>query len=593
MNGTRSEETGGGEGDKELRDLFMLSQSMLCIAGTDGYLKRVNPAFERTLGHSAEELLARPFVEFVHPEDRQATLDEVRRLAEGVPTIRFQNRYLCKDGSYRWLSWAATPADGGTRIYATATDVTDVKRAERAIRDSEARYRRLLRAVTTYTYTVRLEGGSAVSTEHGPGCLAATGYGPEDYAADPNLWIKMVPPEDRALVLHRVRRAMQGQYAPPIEHRILHKDGRTRWIRGTLVPHRDKDGVLVRYDGLVEDITERKVAEDRFRHLLESAPDGMVMVDDSANVVLVNRQAERMFGYGPGEMLGEPVDRLVPGEMRARHAQRCRAFRSDARPRTMGSGMELRGVRKDGTEFPAEIALNPQHIDGALLVTCVVRDITLRKQAERTILENQIQFLAAQRIQEHLLPEAPPKVEGFDLAGVTRPADFAAGDYHDYLAMSDGALGLVVADVSGHGIASALLAASTQAYLRSLAHHHPDIVEILRLVDDMLSRDTAPEHFVTLFFGRLDPAARTFQYANAGHPTGYVLDAGGAIKRELPSTAMPLGLHCRTGFDRAEPVGLDGGDMVVLLTDGVLEALSPDGERFGPRRALDVVRDTR
>jgi two-component system CheB/CheR fusion protein len=105
--------------------LFVLSPDPICIASFDGYFKRVNPVFEVVLGYSAEELLARPFVEFVHPEDRTATLGELESLADGKPTLRFENRYVKKDGSIVWLSWKAVPVVEEGLIYAAARDVTE------------------------------------------------------------------------------------------------------------------------------------------------------------------------------------------------------------------------------------------------------------------------------------------------------------------------------------------------------------------------------------------------------------------------------------------------------------------------------------
>ena len=108
---------------------FSLSRDMLCIAGEDGYFRRVNPTFEATLGYSATELLADPFFSFVHPEDVGATQDELAKLGSGIPTIHFENRYRCRDGSYRWLAWTASPVvDGCT--HAAARDVTEQKRME-------------------------------------------------------------------------------------------------------------------------------------------------------------------------------------------------------------------------------------------------------------------------------------------------------------------------------------------------------------------------------------------------------------------------------------------------------------------------------
>jgi PAS domain S-box-containing protein len=116
---------------EEDRDrFFTISLDMLCIAGFDGYFKRLNPAWERTLGFTTDELLAEPFLTFVHPDDRDRTAAEAASLAAGNDTIRFENRHLCKDGSYRWLLWTATPEPGRGLIYAAARDVTESRKAQ-------------------------------------------------------------------------------------------------------------------------------------------------------------------------------------------------------------------------------------------------------------------------------------------------------------------------------------------------------------------------------------------------------------------------------------------------------------------------------
>lgn len=116
---------------EEERDrLFDLSLDILCVASTDGYFKRVNPAFEHILGYSMAELLSQPFISFVHPDDLDVTLQEVEQLSAGVPTIDFENRYRCRDGSYRWISWRASPLPEEGLIYSIGRDSTDRKRAE-------------------------------------------------------------------------------------------------------------------------------------------------------------------------------------------------------------------------------------------------------------------------------------------------------------------------------------------------------------------------------------------------------------------------------------------------------------------------------
>ena len=117
-------------GDEDLDQFFTLSLEMLCVAGLDGYFRRLNPAFERTLGYTLEELRSQPFLDFVHPDDREATLAEVARLATGAETVSFENRYRCKDGSYVWLAWTTRPSVETGVLYAAAHDITAHKRAE-------------------------------------------------------------------------------------------------------------------------------------------------------------------------------------------------------------------------------------------------------------------------------------------------------------------------------------------------------------------------------------------------------------------------------------------------------------------------------
>lgn len=124
---------------RERDRLFELSLDLMCIAGTDGYFKQVNPAFERVLGYDEAELLSHAFLEFVHPEDRERTLAEMQRLAQGLPVVDFQNRYRARDGMYRWLAWRAAPQAGTDRVYAVARDITEQRLThERMLEQAEA-----------------------------------------------------------------------------------------------------------------------------------------------------------------------------------------------------------------------------------------------------------------------------------------------------------------------------------------------------------------------------------------------------------------------------------------------------------------------
>jgi PAS domain S-box-containing protein len=127
--------------EEQLDRFFMLSPDMLCVAGFDGYFKRLNPAWERVLGYSREELLARPYLDFVHPDDRNVTTAEKDRLSGGDRVQSFENRYRAKDGSYKWLQWNAVPLPSEQMVYAAARDITERKQAKETI----ARYSRDLK----------------------------------------------------------------------------------------------------------------------------------------------------------------------------------------------------------------------------------------------------------------------------------------------------------------------------------------------------------------------------------------------------------------------------------------------------------------
>lgn len=147
------------------------------------------------------------------------------------------------------------------RVRTLETDNVERMRAEELIRESEERYRRMLNAVTTYTYSVEVLEGRAVSTQHSEACVSITGYSKQDYDDDPHLWYSMIHRSDRDMVESAVNEVLTGKDILPVEHRLIRRDGRTIWVRNTMVPCRNEQGHVVRYDGVVEDITARKQTE--------------------------------------------------------------------------------------------------------------------------------------------------------------------------------------------------------------------------------------------------------------------------------------------------------------------------------------------
>ncbi|MFI1438517.1 PAS domain S-box protein [Streptomyces fructofermentans] len=187
---------------------------------------------------------------------------------------------------------------------------------------------------------------------------------------------------------HREGYADNRQVRPmgaELELHGLRKDGTEFPVEISLSPLETADGLLV--SAAVRDVSDRKAAEERFRGLLEAAPDAMVIVDDTGTIRLVNAQTEALFGYRREELLGRAVELLVPGRFREHHAAHRAGYADNRQVRPMGAELELHGLRKDGTEFPVEISLSPLETADGLLVSAAVRDVSDRKRAEERINE--------------------------------------------------------------------------------------------------------------------------------------------------------------------------------------------------------------
>ena len=184
-----------------------------------------------------------------------------------------------------------------TAIANTLAGILIRRRITDRLIESEKRYQRLLESASGYTYTVKVEKGHPASTTYGPTCDLVTGFTPEDYEADPHLWYRMIHEDDRDAVIEQSSNLLSSEDAPPVEHRIIHKDGSIRWVKNTIAPHYDSLGHLTAYDGIVYNITARKTAEEELvkykDHLEELIADRTAELK-SANQELLQRQTEIM-----------------------------------------------------------------------------------------------------------------------------------------------------------------------------------------------------------------------------------------------------------------------------------------------------------
>ena len=252
------------------------SPASIVITDLDGNIEYLNEAFLAITGYARDEILGKNPRLLRSGKTPPEVFDVMWATLRAGRTWRgeFVNRR--KDGSEYVESATISPihqADGRISHYlAVKEDISERRRMEESLRESEARYRRITETLTDYHYTVRVENGRSVETRLSPACLAVTGYSIEEFAANPNLWLEMVVPECREHVLRHVREILSGRDVAPLEHCIVRKNGEKRWISDTAILFRDDVGKLLSYDGVIKDVTEKKRLDqelDQYRHHLE------------------------------------------------------------------------------------------------------------------------------------------------------------------------------------------------------------------------------------------------------------------------------------------------------------------------------------
>ncbi len=372
------------------------SGALVVVFDTNGRIVRFNKACERVTGYSFEEVRGRAFWDFLlTPGELETVKGVFARLRSGQFPNEHENDWVAKDAT-RWrIMWSNTAIvdDRGEVEYiiATGIDITERKKAELALQESQERYRRITEAVTDYIYTVIIKDGRPVETIHRPGCESVTGFKGKDFEANPYLWIHMVPNEDRPVVQRQAARLLSGKGSEPIEHRIVRKDGVVRWVRNTPVPRFDSQGRLISYDGLLQDITERKVAEEalreseaNYRLLFSASSDAIITVDGATKeIVEANEAALSLYGYTKDEFLrlkateisGEPEKSVAHIELMA-----------SGQPGALASSpIQRLHKKKEGRTFPVEVSSGVYRVKNRKLVCAIIRDITERKAVEEAL----------------------------------------------------------------------------------------------------------------------------------------------------------------------------------------------------------------
>jgi sigma-B regulation protein RsbU (phosphoserine phosphatase) len=322
---------------------------------------------------------------------------------------------------------------------------------------------------------------------------------------------------------------------------------------------------------------------DRLSRAIEQTADSVIITDRRGVIEYVNPALEATTGYAASEVLGKTPRILKSGH----HDHK---FYQNLWSRIL-AGESFQGTivnrKKSGELYWAEQTITPIKDQNQQIThfVSVLKDVTeLRKQQEQ---EFHLQF--AREVQQRFY-SGTVSVPGFDIAGTACPAALTGGDYFDFIPQPDGRICIAIGDVSGHGFGSALVMAGARAYTRVYAQSEPDLCSILKCVNRALVADLDGPRYVTLLLVRLDPAKRFFEYAGAGHVPCYLLRRSGEIGLVMESTSPPLGFFPEHEFSSSPVIPLEEQDTLVLLTDGITEAVNADRVEFGAGRALELIR---
>jgi PAS domain S-box-containing protein len=419
---------------------------------------------------------------------------------------------------------------------------------------------------------------------------ARSDISPSDWSAQHGFFIpgtdQPFPPDELPLA-----RAIRGETIDDVELQVRNPqvpDGIQVSVRGG--PMLDGRGQVGGGVVVFRDISDRKRAEERLQRLssaVEQTADSVLITDVRGTIEYVNPAFEATTGYSSAEALGRNPNILKSGLQSPEYYRELWA--------TILSGEPFRGQtvnrKKNGELYHAEQTITgiKDRNGGITHFVSVIKDMTERRKLQ----EQEIEMEFAAKVQRELFPAAPPVLPGYDLAGAAFPAEATSGDYFDFIRISEDALAMVVADVTGHGVGPALVMAEVRAYLRSLFHATDDLVSIMSTINRFLAADLDDNLFVTMILAKLEPTSGRCTYVNSGHPCGYLVDRSGEVAAELKSVCLPLGLFPERWQCAEHEFALGEGDIALLVTDGVLESESPHGQEFGAERLLEVLREHR
>jgi phosphoserine phosphatase RsbU/P len=419
--------------------------------------------------------------------------------------------------------------------------------------------------------------------------ISQFGYSDRDFVDGEIRFSQIVHPEDRNRLAQEIKQFAEADAEEYTQsYRILTRSGEVRWVEDQTSVVRDEQGRKVYNQGIMVDVTPRRLAEEerrkseeKFRRIVETAGEGFILTDGHLRIVEVNDSFRRMLGYRREEILGKTTVELATEEFRQ--------FIVGSRERLVA--MDYRKfegalVAKDGRRVPVLIHSNTlRDPDGVEIGhAAFVADLTEQKKA----------LELAGKVQKNLIPAKAPQIEGLDIAGRSDPCQEVGGDYFDFLYGPEyptGTLRVVVGDISGHGVEAALLMTTARAFIRMRAAQPAEPAQVVTLTNHDLALDMGDSgSFMTLFYMEIDPHRRTARWVRAGHEPALLYCPVRDRFEELVGDGTPLGVNQDFAFTEQELPVLHPGTILALGTDGIWEARDSEGQFFGKERFRDIIR---
>lgn len=365
---------------EEIDQFFSVALDPLCIADSNGYFRRLNQQWEKMLGFSLAELEQSSFFDLVHPDDLEATLAAVNRLAQQETVLDFVNRYRCQDGSYRWIEWRSVPA--GNLIYASARDITERLRVEEELRESRELFRKVFAASPAPLVISDIDSGRFLDVNEQ--WLRMLEHTREETIGRTSYELGIWEEPERRTVLGKQLRETGMLREEPM--RFVTKSGK---IKDTLwsAEKVNLGGSEVMLS-LIYDFTERKQAEDKLlltQYTIDHSADQVFWIDEEARIVYANDQACRTLGYTQDELQRMTVHDIDPSY--------TASIRPNLRRQITDNHhliIETLHRNREGKVYPVEVRSNYIEYGGRYFNCTSVRDITERKQTEELLNQNRL-----------------------------------------------------------------------------------------------------------------------------------------------------------------------------------------------------------